>query len=88
VRLQCADSGKGAHLASASTDTYCFFDSGAGIPLCYEYWLNSYGPAWYGNYGRWLWAGQVSVWLGGEYQGTRWLWCYWTGSQWIYFGYA
>jgi hypothetical protein len=75
-----------ARASSAATDTYCEFDSGAGIPLCYEYWLSTYGPVWYAQYGRWLWAGQASRWLGGEFQGYVWFWYYWNGSAWIGYG--
>ena len=75
-----------ARASSATTSTYCEFDSGAGIPLCYEYWLDSYGPVWYAQYGRWLWAGKASRWLGGEFQGYVWFWYYWNGSAWVGYG--
>jgi hypothetical protein len=75
-----------ARASSAATDTYCEFDSGAVIPLCYEYWLDTYGPVWYPQYGRWLWAGKASRWLGGEFQGYVWCWFYWNGAAWIGYG--
>jgi hypothetical protein len=87
VRLHGTSTSRAAaRAASATTSTYCEYDSGSGLPLCYEYWLQTYGPKWYPAYGHWLWAGQASMWLSGEYQGTVWFWEYWNGSSWVYLG--
>jgi hypothetical protein len=86
LRLTSASARGVARASSAASNTYCEFDSGAGIPLCYEYWLETYGPVWYPQYGRWLWAGKASRWLGGEFQGYVWFWSYWNGSAWIGYG--
>jgi hypothetical protein len=86
LRLTSASARGVARASSAGSNTYCEFDSGAGIPLCYEYWLETYGPVWYPQYSRWLWAGKASRWLGGEFQGYVWFWSYWNGSAWIGYG--
>jgi hypothetical protein len=86
LRLTSARARGVARASSAATSTYCEFDSGAGLPLCYEYWLDTYGSYWYPQYGRYLWAGKASRWLSGEFQGYVWFWYYWNGSAWIGYG--
>jgi hypothetical protein len=57
------------------------FDAGAGLPLCFEYWFNTWGPAQF--HGYWIWGGQARAALAGMPHGTEQCWYYWDGVKWV-----
>jgi hypothetical protein len=79
--LQIGSARTQAVAADATTNTYCEYDAASGLPYCYDYWFNTWGPAKWQGY--WIFGGQARASTGGEYLGTLQYWFYWSGSQWI-----